>query len=36
MIMARLGANRYGTADDGTDVIRDWNMSTSLSGDLAD
>ena len=46
--MVRLGANRYGKAEvrvvrvargaapDGGDVIRDWNVSTSLSGDLAD
>jgi urate oxidase len=46
--MARLGANCYGKAEvrvvrvargaaaDGGDVIRDWNVSTSLSGDLAD
>jgi urate oxidase len=45
--MARLGANRYGKAEvrvvhvgraagpGGRDVIRDWNVSTSLSGDLA-
>ncbi|MHA3702868.1 factor-independent urate hydroxylase [Jatrophihabitans sp. YIM 134969] len=45
--MARLGINRYGKAEvrvvrvgrglgpDGTDVIRDWNVSSSLSGDLA-
>jgi urate oxidase len=45
--MARLGANRYGKAEvrvvhvgraagpDGSDVVRDWNVSTSLSGDLA-
>jgi urate oxidase len=45
--MVRLGANRYGKAEvrvvhvsrgtgpgDG-DVLRDWNVSTSLSGDLA-
>jgi urate oxidase len=44
--MARLGANRYGKAEvrvvriareagaDGGDVLRDWNVSTSLSGDL--
>jgi urate oxidase len=44
--MARLGPNRYGKAEvrvvrvargahpDGGDVIRDWNVSTSLSGDL--
>jgi urate oxidase len=46
--MARLGGNRYGKAEvrvvriargaggDGGDVIRDWNVRTSLSGDLAD
>jgi urate oxidase len=46
--MVRLGENRYGKAEirvvrvargagaDGGDVIRDWNVSTSLSGDLAD
>jgi urate oxidase len=45
--MAQLGANRYGKAavrvmrvargagPGGGDVIRDWNVSTSLSGDLA-
>jgi urate oxidase len=45
--MVRLGPNRYGKAEvrlvrvargtrpDGGDVIRDWNVSTSLSGDLA-
>jgi urate oxidase len=44
--MARLGPNRYGKAEvrvvrvargaapGGGDVIRDWNVSTSLSGDL--
>ncbi len=44
--MARLGTNRYGKAEvrvvrigrglgpGGTDVIRDWNVSSSLSGDL--
>jgi urate oxidase len=44
----RLGANRYGKAQvrvvrvargagpDGGDLIRDWNVSTLLSGDLAD
>lgn len=44
--MARLGHNRYGKAEvrvvrvaraahpGGGDVIRDWNVSTSLSGDL--
>jgi urate oxidase len=46
--MVQLGANRYGKAEvrvvrvaraaapDGGDLIRDWNVSTSLSGDLAD
>ena len=46
--MVQLGANRYGKAEvrvvriargaapGGGDVIRDWNVSTSLSGDLAD
>jgi len=46
--MVQLGANRYGKAEvrvvrvargaapDGGDVIHDWNVSTSLSGDLAD
>jgi urate oxidase len=46
--MVQLGANRYGKAEvrvvriargagpDGGDVIRDWNVSTSLSGDLSD
>ncbi|MGH3164276.1 MAG: factor-independent urate hydroxylase [Trebonia sp.] len=46
--MARLGGNRYGKAEirvvrvargagpDGGDMIRDWNVSTSLSGDLTD
>jgi urate oxidase len=46
--MVRLGANQYGKAEvrvvrvargaspDGGDVISDWNVSTSLSGDLAD
>jgi urate oxidase len=46
-IMVRLGANRYGKAEvrvvhvgrgtgpGGSDVIRDWNVSTALSGDLA-
>jgi urate oxidase len=46
-MMVQLGANRYGKAEvrvvrvargaapDGGDVIRDWNVSTSLSGDLA-
>ena len=45
--MVQLGANRYGKAEvrvmrvargagpAGQDVIRDWNVSTSLSGDLA-
>jgi urate oxidase len=45
--MVQLGANRYGKAEvrvmrvargaaaGGGDVIRDWNVSTSLSGDLA-
>ena len=45
--MIQLGANRYGKAEvrvmrvaraagpGGGDVIRDWNVSTSLSGDLA-
>ena len=45
--MVRLGANRYGKAEvrvvhvgrgagpAGSDVIRDWNVSTALSGDLA-
>jgi urate oxidase len=45
--MTQLGANRYGKAEvrvmrvargaapGGQDVIRDWNVSTSLSGDLA-
>lgn len=44
----RLGSNRYGKAEvrvvrvargagpDGGDLIRDWNVSTLLSGDLAD
>ena len=44
--MVQLGPNRYGKAEvrvlrvargvapDGGDVIRDWNVSTSLSGDL--
>jgi urate oxidase len=44
--MVRLGPNRYGKAEvrvvhvgrgqgpDGSDLIRDWNVSTSLSGDL--
>jgi urate oxidase len=46
--MVQLGANSYGKAEvrvvrvargaapDGGDVIRDWNVSTSLSGDLTD
>lgn len=46
--MVQLGANRYGKAEvrvvrvargaapDGSDLIKDWNVSTSLSGDLAD
>ncbi|HEX6454313.1 MAG TPA: urate oxidase [Trebonia sp.] len=46
--MVRLGANQYGKAEvrvvrvargagpDGGDMIRDWNVSSSLSGDLAD
>jgi urate oxidase len=46
--MVRLGANRYGKAEvrllriargagpEGSDVIRDFNVSSSLSGDLAD
>lgn len=46
--MVQLGANRYGKAEvrvvrvargaapGGGDLIRDWNVSTSLSGDLAD
>ncbi len=45
--MVQLGANRYGKAEvrlvhvargagsDGQDLIRDWNISSSLSGDLA-
>ncbi len=45
--MVQLGANQYGKAEvrvlrvargtgpGGGDVIRDWNVSTSLSGDLA-
>ena len=44
--MVQVGVNRYGKAEirvvrvgrgaapDGSDVIRDWNVSTSLSGDL--
>ena len=46
--MVHLGANQYGKAEvrlvrvsrgagpDGGDLLRDWNISTSLSGDLAD
>ena len=46
--MVQLGANRYGKAEvrlvhvargagtAGEDLLRDWNVSTSLSGDLAD
>ena len=46
--MVQLGANRYGKAEvrlvhvargagaEGQDLIRDWNICTSLSGDLAD
>ncbi len=46
--MVQLGANQYGKAEvrvvrvargaapGGGDLIRDWNVSTSLSGDLAD
>ena len=46
--MVHLGANQYGKAEvrlvhvargagaSGEDLIRDWNVSTSLSGDLAD
>ena len=46
--MVHLGANQYGKAEvrlvrvsrgagpGGADVLRDWNISTSLSGDLAD
>lgn len=46
--MVHLGANRYGKAEvrlvrvtrgagpGGEDLLRDWNISTSLSGDLAD
>jgi urate oxidase len=46
--VVHLGANRYGKAEvrlvrvtrgagpSGEDVLRDWNISTSLSGDLAD
>jgi urate oxidase len=45
--MVQLGTNRYGKAEvrvvrvgrgagpDGGDLVRDWNVSTSLSGDLA-
>jgi urate oxidase len=45
--MVRLGANQYGKAEvrvvhvsrgagpEGSDLVRDWNVSTSLSGDLA-
>src|ERR1700689_1000888 len=45
--MVQLGANRYGKAEvrvvhvdraadpDGPDRVRDWNVSTSLAGDLA-
>ena len=45
--MVQLGANRYGKAEvrlvhvargagsDGQDLIRDWNISSSLAGDLA-
>jgi urate oxidase len=45
--MVQLGANRYGKAEvrvvhigraaapGGADLVRDWNVSTSLSGDLA-
>jgi urate oxidase len=45
--MVQLGSNRYGKAEvrvvhvgrgtgpDGSDLVRDWNVSTSLSGDLA-
>jgi urate oxidase len=45
--MVQLGTNRYGKAEvrvvhvgrgagpDGSDLVRDWNVSTSLSGDLA-
>jgi urate oxidase len=48
MAMVQLGPNRYGKAEvrvvrvargaasDGGDLIRDWNVSTFLSGDLAD
>jgi urate oxidase len=46
--MVQLGANRYGKAEvrvvrvargaapDGGDLVKDWNVSSSLSGDLAD
>jgi urate oxidase len=46
--MVQIGVNRYGKAEirvvrvargagpDGADVLRDWNVSTALSGDLAD
>lgn len=46
--MVQLGVNRYGKAEvrlvhvargagpGGADLLRDWNVSTSLSGDLAD
>ena len=46
--MVQLGANKYGKAEirllrvtrgagpGGADLLRDWNISTSLSGDLAD
>ncbi len=46
--MVQLGGNRYGKAEvrlvhvargagpSGADLLRDWNVSTSLSGDLAD
>ena len=46
--MVHLGANQYGKAEvrlvrvsrgagpGGEDLLRDWNISTSLSGDLAD
>jgi urate oxidase len=46
--MVQIGVNRYGKAEirvvrvargaapDGSDILRDWNVSTSLSGDLAD
>ena len=45
--MVRLGANQYGKAEvrvvhvsrgagpEGSDLVRDWNVSSSLSGDLA-